>query len=190
MWDEITYLFSNFNDAAVEVWKWMDNFIPDLIDYVSSYPSWEKSVLVKGVPGRNECWYIYNNNMYNVIWVRSRNCGCLVTWFCYQLIAKPGNKTAAVPWPHPYSYETLETYWFTWWTQTLVYKESIVAPVPEANVCLSRPLHTAMWSLHCLLALINSLIPGKYKKRIKRIFKSFISRNIDRHKLTIFVTRK
>ena len=36
------------------------------------------------------------------IWVRSWNCGCLVTWFCYQLIAKPGNKTAAVPWPDPY----------------------------------------------------------------------------------------
>ena len=36
------------------------------------------------------------------IWARSRNCGCLVTWFCYQLIAKPGNKTAAVPWPDPY----------------------------------------------------------------------------------------
>ena len=36
------------------------------------------------------------------IWVRSRNCGCLATWFCYQLIAKPGNKTAAVPWPDPY----------------------------------------------------------------------------------------
>ena len=29
-------------------------------------------------------------------------CGCLVTWFCYQLIAKPGNKTATVPWPDPY----------------------------------------------------------------------------------------
>ena len=40
------------------------------------------------------------------IWVRSRNCGCLVTWFCYQLIAKPGNKTAAVSWPHPYSIST------------------------------------------------------------------------------------
>ena len=38
-----------------------------------------------------------------VIWVRSRNCGCLVTWFCYQLIAKPGNKTATVPWPDPYA---------------------------------------------------------------------------------------
>ena len=37
-----------------------------------------------------------------VIWVRSRNCGCLVTWFCYQLIAKPGNKTAAVSWPDLY----------------------------------------------------------------------------------------
>ena len=33
--------------------------------------------------------------------VRSWNSGCLVTWFCYQLIAKPGNKTATVPWPDP-----------------------------------------------------------------------------------------
>ena len=53
------------------------------------------------------------------IWVRSRNCGCLVTWscyqncgclvtwFCYQLIAKPGNETAAVSWPDPY--------WNHWW---------------------------------------------------------------------------
>ena len=31
--------------------------------------------------------------------VRSRKCGCLVTWFCYQLIAKPGNKTATPSWP-------------------------------------------------------------------------------------------
>ena len=38
-----------------------------------------------------------------LISVRSRNCGCLVTWFCYQLIAKPGNKTATVPWPDPYN---------------------------------------------------------------------------------------
>ena len=36
-----------------------------------------------------------------IMWVRSRNCGCLFTWFCYQLIAKPGNKTATVPWPDP-----------------------------------------------------------------------------------------
>ena len=36
------------------------------------------------------------------IWVRSRNCDCLVTWFYYHLIAKPGNKTATVSWPDPY----------------------------------------------------------------------------------------
>ena len=39
---------------------------------------------------------------YFCVWVRSRNWGCFVTWFCYQLIAKPGNKTASVPWPDPY----------------------------------------------------------------------------------------
>ena len=36
------------------------------------------------------------------IWIRSRSCGCLDTWFCYQLIAKPGKKTATVPWPDLY----------------------------------------------------------------------------------------
>ena len=45
------------------------------------------------------------------IWVRSRNCGCLVTWFCYQLIAKPGNKTATFPWPDPYRVEPLCRDW-------------------------------------------------------------------------------
>ena len=42
------------------------------------------------------------NDIDMCIWVKSRNCGCLVTWFCYQLIAKPGNKTALVSWPDPY----------------------------------------------------------------------------------------
>ena len=37
-----------------------------------------------------------------VIWVRSRRCGCLVTWLCYHLITKPGNKTATRSWPDPY----------------------------------------------------------------------------------------
>ena len=36
------------------------------------------------------------------VWVRSRRCGCLVTLFCYQMIAKPGNKTAAPLWSDPY----------------------------------------------------------------------------------------
>ena len=36
------------------------------------------------------------------MWVGSRNCGCLVAWICYQLMAKPGSRTATVPWPDPY----------------------------------------------------------------------------------------
>ena len=43
------------------------------------------------------------------IWVRSRNCGCLVTWFCYQLIAIPGNKTAEFSWPDPYIFQITTT---------------------------------------------------------------------------------
>ena len=46
--------------------------------------------------------FTYNEQMSCSIWLRSWRCGCLVTWFCYQLIAKPGNKTAAPPWPNPY----------------------------------------------------------------------------------------
>ena len=37
------------------------------------------------------------------MWVRSSMCACLVTWSCYQMIAKPGNKTF-LTWPmyiHP-----------------------------------------------------------------------------------------
>ena len=36
---------------------------------------------------------------FRCMWVRSWRCGCIVTWFCYQSIAKPGNKAAAPPWP-------------------------------------------------------------------------------------------
>ena len=39
---------------------------------------------------------------HRMLWVSSRRCGCVVTWFCYQLIAKPGNKTAVPSWPNPY----------------------------------------------------------------------------------------
>ena len=46
------------------------------------------------------CCLMFWLNLF--IWLRSRNCGCLVTWFCYHLIAKPGNKTATVLWPDPY----------------------------------------------------------------------------------------
>ena len=44
------------------------------------------------------------------IWVRSQKCGCFVTWFCYQMIAKPGNKTAPSSWPDPFICDTFEIY--------------------------------------------------------------------------------
>ena len=49
------------------------------------------------------------------IWVRvrSRKCGCPVTGFCYQLIAKPVNNTAALPWPDP-------CLWGPWWCEAPV----------------------------------------------------------------------
>ena len=56
-----------------------------------------------GFPAPNAPMTFRYSLNHKCIWVRSRNCGCLVTWFCYQLIAKPGNKTAAVPWPEPYA---------------------------------------------------------------------------------------
>ena len=45
----------------------------------------------------------YDVSPLEFIWVRSWRCGCLVTWFCYQMIAKPGNKTATRSWPDPYT---------------------------------------------------------------------------------------
>ena len=34
MWYEITYPFSNFNSAIVEVWEWVSNFIPHFTGHV------------------------------------------------------------------------------------------------------------------------------------------------------------
>ena len=39
VWDEITYLFPNFNSATVEVWEWISYFIPHFIGRVIIYPS-------------------------------------------------------------------------------------------------------------------------------------------------------
>ena len=41
--DEIIYLFPNFNNATVEVWEWMNNFIPDFTGHVITYPRWDSS---------------------------------------------------------------------------------------------------------------------------------------------------
>ena len=40
-WDEITYPFPNFNSATVEVWVWINNFIPRIIMGVINNPCWD-----------------------------------------------------------------------------------------------------------------------------------------------------
>ena len=39
MWDEITYLFPNFNGCTVDVWEWVIDFIQHYIIGVSIYLS-------------------------------------------------------------------------------------------------------------------------------------------------------
>ena len=79
------------------------------------------------------------------IWVRSQNCGCLVTWFCYQLIVKPGNKTATVPWPHPYVSKLK-------WTSVVA---SMPVQVSEVETVLAH--------------IFNSLTPGGCRSSFKLV---------------------
>ena len=92
------------------------------------------------------------------IWVRSQNCGCLVTWFCYQLIAKPGNKTAAVSWPDPYVFENRLWYlyiWYVWYWWNSKLCEEFWIKIVRAFVRLSFTQHH-----HCL----------KFNVQIKLLF--------------------
>ena len=53
VWDEITYPFSNFNDATMEVRAWINNFISHFTEHMIAYPCWgySQSTLVKGTRG-------------------------------------------------------------------------------------------------------------------------------------------
>ena len=53
-------------------------------------------ISTKPLPSRitHQCMKGYSHDYMGQ--VTSRRCGCLVTWFCYQMIAKPGNETAAL----------------------------------------------------------------------------------------------
>ena len=52
LWDEITFPFSNFNGATVDVLKWISNFSPHFIMVMIIYSScdWSWYKLVKGTP--------------------------------------------------------------------------------------------------------------------------------------------
>ena len=63
---------------------------------VGSYPPWRRILTTCAIfESRNwrKCKYMQMGHL--------RRCVCSVNRFCYQLKAKPGNKTAAPPWPDP-----------------------------------------------------------------------------------------
>ena len=71
----------NCSNRFIRIWmreKWNFHHISIVI----------KKLLMKWAPGQQQMGQV-------------TKCGCLVTWFCYQLIAKPGNKTATVSWSDP-----------------------------------------------------------------------------------------
>ena len=41
VWDEITYLFLNFNGCTIEVQEGISNFIQHIIMDVITYPCWD-----------------------------------------------------------------------------------------------------------------------------------------------------
>ena len=93
-YDAIRHLSSSFIRGQ---WvKWPGRPAPQLL-----YWPWDirLALSLRPVVWRLQVWFFFS-----LIWARSRRCGCLVTWFCYQMIAKPCNKTAAPSWPNPYLY--------------------------------------------------------------------------------------
>ena len=92
LWDEIIKLFQNFKGYAVVVYEWIINYTQHFtMDAITYYYLFMLQFILIRISKIGPCGLCAQGNMG--IWVRSRNCGCLFTWFCYQLIAKPGNKT-------------------------------------------------------------------------------------------------
>ena len=122
MRNEITYTFSSFNGATAEFGNrlvisshtllYMWSFIHAVIKVNPCYEigvcKWSSCLMI-GV-------YIFHvtkgeRSEFPVtiyIRVRSWRCDCLVTWFCYQMIAKLGKKTGPFSWSDPFTHSPLQ----------------------------------------------------------------------------------
>ena len=90
---------------------------------------------------------------HSPIWVRWRRYDCLVSWFCYPLITKPGNKAAAPLQPAPYAhhrYVLLSQYLFAveWQGQGNNYccLSRLALTVIGAWISLNN-IHTFLWDV-------------------------------------------
>ena len=82
------------------------------------------------------------------IWVTSWRWCCLVTWFCYHLIAKPGNETAAPSCPDSYKGCLCDCYTITWWPCYCSLDSSLFGLPPSSGISpLSSPQPiTILWT--------------------------------------------
>ena len=105
------------------------------------------------------------------IWVRSWNCGCLVTWFCYQLIAKPGNKTATVSWSDPYEIVSAS---MCWWPRIL----AICTPGEDITAFMIQ-VHSTSYCHFITITLYNT---WQAKPSVHLTITSFVSLSVNEHK--------
>ena len=75
--DEITYLFPNLDGCTVEVWKWMNNFIPHFIMDVITYQCWDVCA-------------IYVNNTNNFIYTMNLHLLTVCSWYITPLLNAMG----------------------------------------------------------------------------------------------------
>ena len=102
----LTNVTGTFGNAKIFLVKidWMKTCIPELQWLSHVVPSFVTSCFFLSYSYLTFTHYISIIHISDMkcIWVGSRRCECHVTWFCYLLIAKPGNKTAAHLWPGSY----------------------------------------------------------------------------------------
>ena len=116
---------------------------PFLLNYLQEILHW---ILLKSIDHLQKFEEVFVNYVIyaQCMWVRSQNCGFLVTWFCYQLIAKPGNKTAAVSWPDPSTQSLFNSFH---WIYSLLFSHTILGHISGSTstlvmaCCLTAPSH-------------------------------------------------
>ena len=88
------------------------------------------------------------------MWVGSRNCGCLVAWFCYQFMAKPGSRTAAVPWTDPYVFIVYMTHRlsvYIWYGHT---NDALILVTSYLHIHFSYVHECILTALYCAVFVL------------------------------------
>ena len=126
---------------------WPTNWVTN-----KSYFSTISTTIVKLPWNQKQSWKVIGHIKFpscaRCVSVRSRRSDCLVIWFCYHLIAKLANKTAAPPWPDPFENSVCKrailcrTYLFSLWPNDAISGRKSGSTLAEVVVCcLQAPSH-------------------------------------------------